>query len=293
MSSQERQQPLDVGESDIGFQAGFGFYLGLVTTGFAAIVGLLVGASTATLLGVLPSTVTVVAIVGHILAKRTHGLPERIGRSRRRRLACYVPPATFATVLVLPVVAPIELTGRFIVVTIVVVLLTAIAAFGVDRMAQNRYVDAITADEPMATWPWHRTTYRFGHWAVTAILALAIVSGLVSAWFGNWAGLFPACYCTAILLQQHFDLGETYVDPSNRYNPPAIQLHDAGLVIDTAFTKTLVPWDAIEAIRLTDDALVVERRWVDIRCDRSAIDDPEAVYAAIETARRGATVPDV
>jgi hypothetical protein len=54
MSLEHRRPIASAGQPDIGFQAAFGFYLGLVTGGLVAFVGLLAGVTTPTLLGALP-----------------------------------------------------------------------------------------------------------------------------------------------------------------------------------------------------------------------------------------------
>ncbi|WP_222916328.1 PH domain-containing protein [Natrinema sp. SYSU A 869] len=300
MVSHERQVALEVSEPDIGFQAGFGFYLGIVVTGIVAIAGLLGDVATATLLGVLPSMVTAVAIVGHILAKRVQGLPERIGRSRWRRLACYVPAAAFAAALSLPTLAPIDVTGRFVIVTIVLAALAGVSGFGLERMAKNRYVDAITADEPAAIWTWHRIGLRNSEHVMNAMMGLVVVTGLVVAWMGSIYGVFWALYGIIMLASTYLDIDEDWsFDPNDPWNPPQIHAHEAGLVIDKSVAKTFIPWDEIEAVQVTDEALVLERRrsglvrgWSDIRCSRSGIEDPEDVRETLEQLRnRAGTYP--
>jgi hypothetical protein len=295
VASHQRRTHVEISDPDIGFQAGFGFYLGIVVTGIAAIAGLLADASTATLLGVLPSTVTAVAIVGHIYAKRAHGLAERIGRSRWRRLACYAPAVAFAVLLLFPALVPIEVTERFAFITIVLVLLTGVSGFGLEQMAKNRYLDAITADDPAATWTWYKTGIRNDERVMSMFMIVTIVAGLAMAWTGSLFGLVWVVYGTIFLLSTHSDFGDDWYDfdPSDRWNPPEIRAHKAGLLINKSYRKSLVPWDAIDDVRLTDDELVLERRrfgrqsrLFDIRCDRSGIDDPEVVLADLERVRR-------
>lgn len=287
----------DVSEPDIGFQAGFGFYLGIVVTGIAAIAGLVAGASTATLLGVLPSALTAVAVVGHILAKRAHGLPERIGRSRTRRLACYLPPVAFAAAFfALPEIGSIEATGRFVIVTAVLVLLTGVSAFGLERMSWNRYVEALAADDPTASWTYHRVGLGSGEAVFTAFMGLVILAGILVAWLGNARGLVWTAYGLFMFLSLKLEWGGwSDFDPGDRWNPPTLRAHEAGIVLERPFARKLVRWDAIEGVELTDEALVLERRrfgrrsrWFDIRCDRAAMDDPEAVLEGIERARKQA-----
>ncbi|GAB3672456.1 PH domain-containing protein [Halopiger thermotolerans] len=285
--------PDDVGEPDIGFQAGFGFYLGIVATGIAAIGGLLAGATTATLLGILPSALTAVAVVGHILAKRARGLPERIGASRWRRLASYLPAAGFGAVPVgLEVVPGLEGSTALAVAGGAFALLTGVSAFGLNRLSRKRYADAVADDEPAARWTWQRSGFVSGETATIALTAVTFVGGLVLAWTGYWIGLFWAVYGIAILLAERTEWGGLDgVDPNEQWNPPEIRAHDAGLVIGD---RTFIPWERIDDVRLTDDELVLERdgAWFDIRCDRSAIDDPEAVLAGIERARAGTDAPE-
>nr|WP_083822847.1 hypothetical protein [Halopiger xanaduensis] len=272
--------PDDVGEPDIGFQAGFGFYLGVVATGVAAIGGLLAGATTATLLGLLPSALTAVAVVGHILAKRAHGLPERIGGSRWRQLASYLPAAGFGAVPF-----GLEGGGQLAVVAGAFAVLTGVSAFGLNRLSRKRYADAVADDEPAARWTWHRAGYLSGETATTALAAVTVGGGLAMAVTGYWFGLFWLVYGIAMLLAERTDWGGLDdIDPNERWNPPEISAHDAGLVIGD---RKFVPWKQIADVRLTDDELVLERDGYgfDIRCARSAIDDPEAVLEGIERAR--------
>ncbi|RKD95738.1 PH domain-containing protein [Halopiger aswanensis] len=278
--------PDDVGEPDIGFQAGFGFYLGIVATGTAAIGGLLAGATTATLLGLLPSALTAVAVVGHILAKRAHGLPERIGGSRWRQLASYLPAAGFGAVpFGLGVIPGLEGSGRLAIAASAFALLTGVSAFGLNRLSRKRYADAIAADEPTARWTWQRSGFFSGETATAALTAVTVGGGLAMAVTGYWVGLFWVVYGIAMFLAERTDWGGLdSIDPNERWNPPEISAHDAGLVIGD---RKFIPWDQIGDVRLTDDELVLEREGYhfDIRCDRSVIDDPEAVLEGIERAR--------
>ncbi|OLZ42727.1 hypothetical protein A6E15_13540 [Natrinema saccharevitans] len=281
-------------EPDIGFQAGFGFYLGIVVTGIVAIAGLLADVGTAALLGILPSTVTAVAIVGHIYASRARGLPERIGRSRWRRLGCYAPAAAFTALLFTAEIMPIDDTGRFVILTVVVAVLAGVSGFGLDRMAKNRYVDALTADDPATTWTWQRSGGWTGEPAYTVIMAFMILAGLVSISQGEWyLGPFWVVYGAVMILSRRYGWYE--LDETDRWNPPTVHVHEAGLVVDRSFWKGFIPWETVDGVRLTDDELVVERRRFgldsgvfDLRCDRAAIDDADAVVAALERTRRRA-----
>ncbi|ELY71790.1 hypothetical protein C488_16197 [Natrinema pellirubrum DSM 15624] len=286
-------------DPDIGFQAGFGFYLGIVVTGIVAIAGVFADVGTAALLGILPSTVTAVAIVGHIYASRARGLPERIGRSRWRRLGCYAPAAAFTVLLFTAETMPIADTGRFIVLTVAAAVLAGVSGLGLERMAKNRYVDALTTDVPAATWTWQRSGGWSGEPIYTVIMAFMIVAGLVSMWQGEWyLGPFWVVYGAVMILSRHYDWYD--LEETDRWNPPEIRVHEAGLVVDRSFWTEFVPWETVDGVRLTDDELVVERRRFglesgvfDLRCDRAAIDDADAVAGALERARERATSRDL
>ncbi|WP_121742150.1 PH domain-containing protein [Natronorubrum halophilum] len=272
---------------DIEFKAGIGCYLGLILAGVTTIAGIIAGSSTVVLLVTAPSTVKGTLLLALVFGDRLHGLPERIGRSRARRLACYVPAVAFAAVLLSPPVTQLEYTARLSVVTGAFALLTAAVAAGIARMARNRYVDAITADEPSATWTWRRTGFGSGERIVPAITALWVVVGLLSGLAWDWFfGLKIAFYGCVPLLFYWFDWAGTWDDhASTGWNLPTIRAHESGLVLERWYAKKHVPWEAIADVRLTSDELVLERRWIDIRCDRSMIDDPEAVRDGIERAR--------
>ncbi|ELY47896.1 PH domain-containing protein [Natronorubrum bangense] len=274
---------------DLGFKAGFGFYLGVIVAGLTAIGGIVVDAATATILATAPSTLTAVLLLVFIFGHRLRGLPERIGQSRRRRLACYLPAVAFAAVAVFPAVTSLESTARLGTLAIALSLLSGAVAVGVARMARNRYVAAMTPDEPVTTWTYHHAGYWTSEWVATGGMALLVVSGLALAWNGSWIGLLWAGYGLVFVLTSRFGWFDTWydIDPSDRWNAPSIRAHAAGLVLEQSFATKLVPWAAITDISLTDDELVLERRWRDIRCDRAAIDDPEAVLEGIKRARDG------
>ncbi len=276
---------------DIGFQAGFGFYLGVVVVGVAAIAGLAADVSTATLLGVLPTALTVVTIAGHVIARRSHGLPERIGRSRWRRAACYVPPLAFAVTLFAATFELIDPGTRIYLVTVVFALLSAPAAYGIDRMSRNRYVEAATADEPVATWQYHPVGLLSGRTSFTVVVGLLIGLGILGALLGRLRALLWPVYGVVMLVSTRLGRRNA-ADSSGRWNVPTLRAHRAGLVVQRPFARTLLPWDAIEDVRLTDDELVLERRRrFDLHCDRDPIDDPEAVCEAIERTRAGTVDP--
>ncbi|SIR77925.1 hypothetical protein [Natronorubrum thiooxidans] len=289
MATHDRQSgpAPSVSEPDLGFKAGFGFYLGVIIAGATAIAGVATDATTATILATAPSTLTAVLLLVFIFGHRLRGLPERIGQSRRRRLACYLPAAAFVAVLFVPAITSLESTTRLSVLAIASSLLSGAVAVGIARMTRNRSVAAVTPDEPVVSWAWHDPRYGANGWASIVMAVGLVIAGLGSIAAGNWIGLLWAGYGTVVLLANRFDWGGDWVDfdASERWSVPEIHAHAAGVVLERTYKRTLVPWDSITGIELTDDELVLEHRWLDIRCDRSAIDDPEHVLEELERAR--------
>ena len=282
-------------ELDLGFKAAIGFYLGIIVAGLATVAGIVADASMAAILATAPSTVTAVLVLTLIFGDQLRGLPERIGRSRSRRLGCYLPAVAFASMLVVPAFVPLEYSARLTTVTIAFTALTAAVAVGVARMGRNRYVAAVTADEPTATWSWQNARFHDGVWNVlTTVGALfLIVGGLVGIYTGGTTGIWFLLYGGFWLFMQWSETNGWFEtdgwDGSKRWGANDLRAHETGIVLDRAHQRKLVPWDAVDDVRLTDDELVIERsRWLDIRCDRSAIDDPETVLEGIQRARERA-----
>lgn len=290
----QRRRPLaepTVAAPDISFKAGFGFYLGLVLAGLSALVGLLVGASTEAVVATAPGTVTGVLLCTLIVGDRLRGLPEWLGRSRRRRLTCYTPVLAFGGVAAVPAVTALEYTAAFGSLAVAFVFLTAVMAAGVARMSRNRYVDAVTGDDPIVSWSWRRTGFGFGgHGWVVLGIGMAVF-GLLSVWLWGWTSAIVLTVYGIVFLfgawTDAFDGGDA---ADTEWGLATFRAYETGLVLERAAGKRLVPWDAIEAVRLTDDGLVLERRWRDIRCDRAVIDDPETVYEEIERTRERTTL---
>lgn len=286
--SHEYGRPVpDADPPDIGFQAAFGFYLGLVAGGLVVLAGLVADATTATLLGTFPTVVTAVTLGGHVLAKRARGLPERIGRSRRSRLVCYLPAAGFAAAALAPSAGLLELTARYLVATVALGAVLAVTAVGLERLCRNRFVEAVTPDEPTATWSYRPAgaLARNGVWIGSA--ALVAVGGLWTLGLGDPIGLLWVAYGAVMLASNwlEFDpddgwIARTSPDPNRERGE--LRVHDRGVRYDRGRSRKLVPWERIAEIRLTEDELVLERRFRNLRCDRSAIDDPEAVYESLE-----------
>ncbi|SDQ30253.1 PH domain-containing protein [Natronobacterium texcoconense] len=283
-----------VGEIDVGFKAAVGFYAGILVAGAVSAAGLLAGWENETVVSTFPTVVTIVTIAGIVLLDRSPGLPQRLGRNRQRRLCCYLPSIALGGTLVAYAYELVSLSSRLALLVGILFVVSIPLSIGTARMARNRYVDALAADEPTATWPLHRAGPLSSEYVATPLLILSIPAGiwLLRAGYGL-SGLFLIGYGVVMLhpLWMPGAGGWDEFDPVNRRNPPELHAHEAGVLVEKPLSKRLVPWDKIEAVRLTDEELVLERRgWFDLPCDREAIDDPEGTFEGIERVRRGETV---
>lgn len=296
MARDRRPSPEVDGGPDVAFSAGFGFYLAVLVAGGIALGAFATGATAATVLAIVPTAVVAVVLLTVLAGDRLAGLPVALGRSRRRRLLPFLPVGGFVGVLGASALGPLEASGRLVVVTIALTGLAGASAVGVATMARHRYVDAVTA-EPLASWTWQGPGFDDSPWGYVAVVAstLLVFGGLGSLLYGNVASVTVVGYGTFVLLfwlgnrRGWMDWGPW--DQKTRFSGVDLEAHDAGLVVDRFETK-LIPWDRIDDVCLTENELVLERRgWFDVRCDRDAIDDPEAVLEGIERAREQATEP--
>lgn len=292
MSFEHRRPIASAGQPDLGFQAAFGFYLGLVAGGFVVVAGLLADLTAATLLGTFPTVVTAVTLAGHIFAKRAHGLPQRIGRRWRWRLACYLPAATFAAAALVPAETALRSAARHPGVAALTLVL-CVTAFGLERLCRKQYIVAITADEPTVTWTYQPVGVFSNPGLWMPLLAFAVMGLGASIATGELIGLGWIAFGAFIavwgwMLNTGDANGKKYygtrfsLDVDAKKRQSELRAHERGVRHDAGRSRTLIPWQKISDVRLTDDELVLERRLRSIRCDRSAIDDPEAVYETLE-----------
>ncbi|MFC6718154.1 PH domain-containing protein [Natrialbaceae archaeon GCM10025810] len=291
MTPREKLSLLNYEPPDLGFQVGLSSYLGIVISGLVASFGVAVDVATPTLLGIVPTVFTIVTVHGVVLAKRFSGVAERIGASRWLTLACFSPIVTHGAVLLADVLGALEVPSRLFVTSGVALVFTGVAAAALASMAGNRFVDAVTREDPETTWTWH-SSRRWGteNGALVvglSFVAMAIVLGFASR---NWGGgLFWAFMGLFWLLPFLSDDDTWYADADRTSHLPDLRAHDVGIVTDRPQSRRLIPWDDVEDVRLTEDELILERRFLDVRCDRAEIDDPEAVLEGIERARARGT----
>ncbi|QCS41162.1 hypothetical protein [Natrinema versiforme] len=278
--------PDDLDSPDTGFRIGIGVYLAAVLTGAALVAGVALNASSGILVATVPTTVSVGLVVGSALASEADGLPERTGRSRRMTAAWFVPAVAFAG----SALAAVSLPSIPTVLALACGLATAAALFGaavVTTMARTRYVAAITPDDPVATWQWRSPNRELCLYAIAVgyvVLGFATRErGILTAQWFLFGLLFlvQGLEASGRLDRLDVELGGTRAGRE-------LRVHEAGLVAAGPIGTRLVPWTDIGSVALTDEELVLERPWFDLRCDCSAIDDPEGVRAAIEQRRNRA-----
>jgi hypothetical protein len=249
--------------------------------------------------------VTAVTIAGHIVAKRSHGLPERIGRRRRLRFACYLPPVGFAAAVAAPVVTPLEFTGRYLALMIGFTLILGVAGLGLARLSRRQFVEAITTDEPIVTWTYRPAgLFHLGNGLLVLMLFFVFAGGVASVATGSVRGLFWIAFGVVMVVwswmlgkgdandKKYYGkrFGFETTAPSN-VDQGELRAHERGVRHDQGRSKRLVHWEQISDIRLTEDELVLERRFNTLHCDREAIDDPERVYESLVEARERAENP--
>lgn len=287
MAVQTVRLPATLDTPDVSFRAGVGVHLGAVAAGLVLVVGVLADASTGLLVATFPNVLTVVTIVGAVLAGRVVGLAERVGQTRWRRLACGLPALAFATFPVALAVSPFGTSARLALACLVGAVFSGLTAIGVATMARNRYVAAVTRDEPAATLPWRNSRYVL-HSALGLTMVVFGTLQLRFAWSDNPIGVFWLAYGVFMLVRsagRRMDV-EWLPDDWSEATPGELRIHEAGIVRKRPYARVLVPWDSVTGVRLTDDELVVERGWLDLRCDRSRLDDPDGARATIERMRQ-------
>ncbi|ELZ01526.1 hypothetical protein C482_07119 [Natrialba chahannaoensis JCM 10990] len=291
------QADLDVGVST---PAAVGLYLAVVTVGVTALVSVATGAATEVLLTSLPTAFTGGVLGGIVLARIRPSLLFRLGRFRWRTLALWLPAPLFAGgALVLDSTGLVPETGLTLLLLIPAagVLLTGrLAAHAAHDLAVGATVDD---GAPIIEWTWYQSGPN------PPLIALGVGSllfaGLTYALSGSnrlptRLGALGAVslllgWAPTVRLPSSSDTPTTLFSvPDFDYARAEIRAYADGLVVEPRFRpsyRRVVPWDRFTGVRLTEDRLVLERRWwPDIRCDRAAIDDVDAVLEAVETSGR-------
>lgn len=272
-NSTERVSLGDGGDepSDGRFRLAVAVYAGTLVAGAVSIAAVL----TALVPGDLPVVYAVGFAGGFVgglaLAIAVPRLPSRLGRSLVRRVALVAPafPVLFGWFLL------IESTVGL------VVLWSALAVFAsgyvLSQLAGDRYVDAITADEPDERWRWEPADSAVldgviaGLWALLAVGNVAVGNHLEAV---VWL-MLAVSWIAGGLAEGRWSFGP-------RRERCEIQLYGTGLVERRPYTKTFVPWDEIGHVRLREGELVLDRGLRDVRFDREELEDPDALLEAID-----------
>lgn len=291
--------PADLEPPALRYRFVVGVYVAAIAGALAVVGGVGFELSGGGLLLIGLTAVTVGLVAGGAVAGRIPGLPERIGRSRQRMAACFLPPVAFVALGLVGAAAVPEDASVVLGITLLPAAGLAVVALSVVRLSRTRYVDAITPDEPVVSWIWANPR-RQHRWLAIAGICLALGGWSLVA--GDPGGaLWPLGIAALALVFSRYGPFDIHDDPDAQRS--RLRVHDAGLVTelrdglvspmfvsptDGQYGTGIVPWEGVTGVERTDDELVIERaRRFDVRCRLSVIDDPEAVRDAIERARRG------
>lgn len=306
---QQRPPPPEPFERpDIGFVAASGVYVAIVLLMGFITVALASGATAATILGGVTSTITGGLIVGSLLASRFEGVPERLGQRWRSLAVLFTIPCLFALLSLVSFVSSISLATAT--AAGIGSVLTGGVAAGIASMARTRYARAMTPGEPILTI--RRLNPNQGRWAT--VLGLLSISGaglsalsesgfavmllLVGAW-SLFLGISTRTQGRRFAKDEQSEgetsrqrgrkvFGTTYsFDPTGGMKYlPELHIHENGIVTKQGERKRFIPWNFVRDVRLTPEELLIERhRGLDIRCDRAVIEDAEKVYEEVERVR--------
>jgi len=168
----------NTGTAKTAFRLAFAGYVGTLVAGLVAVAISLTEPTRIAVLG-RPRSVSWGALVGIVLARRVRELPIRLGRNWLRRTALPFSAIPFGIAVGAALLGWLE----FRLIVAVLAVAVAIAGYVVMRLAEARYVDSITDDEPAATWQWEPP----GTPKLDAIvLAMWLLLGAANATTGNW-----------------------------------------------------------------------------------------------------------
>lgn len=293
-------EPLET--PDAGFMAAAGAYVAAVLVAGSITVAAAVDASAATVVGSVPSAATVGLIAGGIVSSFVTGLPERLGRRRRRLAVTFVPSVVFVAVA-LGALSLSSLPQPVAVGAGIGAVVTLIAALAVASMARTRYARAMTPEEPTATVPLLNPN-RDLHWIGIGVGCLGVGGAVILAtgdlfralMFGIWGVI---AFHQGAVLRSGFRRVDR-ADQSDRLpvsdwfasaidvRLPKLRIHETGFVVERPIQQRFVPWTDVGGVRLNPDELVIERRrGFDVRCHRAVIEDANQVQREIERVRAG------
>ncbi|MFB6188839.1 MAG: hypothetical protein ABEI57_03060 [Halapricum sp.] len=262
---------------DISFAAAVGLYVAALVA--PAIVGLIDGVSdpgTAVLyMSFLAVSAVLVVGVG-VAVGRVRGLAERLGSSR---LSWGVP---FLAALVGLGYGYVAFSTELISTAITFVgfatsLIAVLLGLLIQALAHSRYTAAILHDVSV-TAEWHAGWPARDRW-LTGIAGIALMLfGLV----GFIADLLPGGIVVQLLGMIAYIVGTAIVGAGR---PWTYRVTPEGLERALPVYRTLTPWEKLAGYETGERTLrLYWRSWwrPAIRCDLQAIDDPEAVFDALD-----------
>ncbi|WP_174811882.1 hypothetical protein [Salinadaptatus halalkaliphilus] len=282
-------------DSGVGLQATLGIYVGAIATGLVAIGLAASGVSSGVLLSTLPTVFTAGLLVGALYAWHRPGFARRLGGWRGRRSCCVVPAVVLVGLGTGLWQLEVVTAAWYVLPVGVAAVAVAGAGWELAAIGHDAYIDSVV-DAPVVRWDWRPAGTDIGMVAVG--LGFGAV-GLVATVFLDVTAILLVLFALMFLFQalapdslRSDSVWKPFVFP---WVPHDDQLGDGvrgelqatrpGLVVAPSMKpshRTLYPWNRITDLRLTEDELVLERRFRPaIRCERDAIDDPEAVLETI------------
>jgi hypothetical protein len=209
------------------------------------------------------------------LVSRTEGVAVRIGRRDAAWVLAAVPFVVFIGAFVgLAVGTPMPPVA--VPLAMITMITGFLFGFPLVVMSQNRHADFAVRDATeFARWEarWPLRWRRLAVGSMVVGIASAVVAVVAQLGLGaDWATPF---YLLAFL----------WTPLAQATTPRTVRVTDAGLVVERPLIRRFRPWEAFEAVSLSDDALVVHpTAWwrPSLRFDRDDIEDVDAAVTALE-----------
>ncbi|QLK24526.1 hypothetical protein HYG81_10350 [Natrinema zhouii] len=265
------------GTAKAAFRLAFAGYVGTLVAGLVAIATTLTEPTRIAVTGAAAVGLLGGALVGIVLARRHRELPTHLGRSRLRRTALPVSATPFGVAVGAALLGWLEL--RIVVAALGVAV--AVTGYVVMRLAETCYVDSLTDDKPAATWQWEPPgTPKLDAIVLATWLLLGAVNAVTADWLLSitWTGL-ALFWAATSLAEGRWRVGSLG-------DAPELRVHEAGLVEQRPYTRSLVRWSEISHVRLREDELVLDRGLFDVRFGRDQLADLEAARTEIERHRQ-------
>lgn len=287
-SSRDGNEDVEADESghdpDVGFRSAVAGYAGVLLAATTLLAVAILDASRAGLVGATVGAFAIGAVLGWFVSSRVPNLSSRLGRTRRRRAAPALPAVPLVAVGAAAMLG--QAAGPVAIATLAALFAVLVAGYALSRIAQTRSVDAVIDGEPLAVYRWEPPRSPVADRLLLALwLFLAAGSAYAGDWFGAlvWggSGLF---WAVAGLAEGRFRLLEPGVTPE-------LRIHEAGLVKQRPYSRSFVPWEEVDHVRLREDELVLDRGLFDVRFGRDELESDalEDVLGTLEE-RRVATV---